>query len=157
MEKLANTIKMFVAITKTLDDESTRFTGIFKHEQKKAFTNLLNSITLFNSTVKANMYVTDIDECEKIQDYIHGLIYDMINDGAKDLNIFIGFCRVLKTMYLKYVYSDYKHKDRLMFVQLYNNANYFTNTFSNDLQINTDIENFCLTLITGETFTRIIK
>lgn len=30
------TIRMFVSICKTLDDEAVRYTGLFKHEQKKS-------------------------------------------------------------------------------------------------------------------------
>lgn len=156
MEKLAHAVTMFVAISKTLDDESTRFTGTFKHNQKKAFTILADAITHFNLSIKENMYSENIDECEQIQNYIHDLVYDMINDGAKDLSIFVSLCKVLKIIYMKYVYTDYKHNDRERFITLYTTADYFARLCENDAQINTDIENFCMTLINGETFKRTI-
>ena len=39
------TIRLFVAIAKTLDEEYTRFIGMFKHEKKKAFNQLVNDLS----------------------------------------------------------------------------------------------------------------
>lgn len=146
--------RMFVAISKCLDDESTRFIGTFKHEQKRNYTLLLDAIKMFNNTVKTNMQPYNINECERIQDYLHNLIYDLIKEGKKDIHIFASLCKTLKVIYYTYIQGDWKHKDKDKFISLLLLADAFSKTVENNDTINNDFNYFCTTLIEGETYGR---
>lgn len=155
-QKAETTIRMFVSIAKCLDDESTRFIGTFKHQQKRNYTLLLDAIKAFSTTVKANMQIDNINECEKIQDYLHDLIYDLIKEGKKDIHIFAALCKMLKVIYYTYIQGDWKHSDKDKFMSLLLLADGFSKTVENNEQINKDFNYFCITLIEGETYERTI-
>lgn len=147
------TIRLFVAIAKTLDEEYTRFIGTFKHEKKQAFNQLVNDLSAFQSSVKVNMTPENIANCELLQDYLHNLIADLItSENVKDIHIFNGFCKVLKTTYYKYVNDYFKHNDKVRFISLINSADLFSKLTEQKESINLDIENFCTTLIEGKEF-----
>ena len=157
IQQLENCTRMFVAIVKTLDDESTRFIGTFKHEKKKVYTNLLNDIKVFNGTVKANMKEDNIIECEKIQDYLHSLVYDLINkEGKKDIDLFCAMCKSLRTIYYKYIHGTFKHTDKDKFMSVINTANLFANLNESNNLVNEEFEYFCVTLIEGRSYERAI-
>jgi len=154
MQTLDNAVKMFVAISTTLDDERIRFTGTFTKREKQGFNALIESLNSFKGTIKANMKADNINECERIQDYIHDLVSDLIKDGSKDIQVFAALCRMLKIIYLKYIGGKFKHNDKEKFVSLYLIANGFSNMIENNELINSDMEHFCLTLIEGREFKR---
>lgn len=162
-EKIVNeadiTIRMFVSICKTLDDESVRYIGLFKHEQKKAFKNLLESINSFSYTIKANMQPDNIKECERIQDYLHDLVYSVIQEGVKDITVFCALCKALKTIYNKYIGTYFKSKfnDGDKFISVILAAEYFYKLHETDINIDNDMELFCTTLIEGKEYVRQLK
>ena len=150
------TVRLFVAIAKTLDEEYTRFIGTFKHEKKKAFNNLITDIAAFQSTVKVNMTSENIANCEVLQDYLHNLIADLITkDTVKDIHIFNALCKSLKTIYYKYVNDYFKHSDKDKFIQLINSADLFTKLTEQNESVNSDFEHFCITLIEQKEFNRV--
>jgi len=156
IQKIENCVRMFVAIVKTLDDESTRFIGCFNGDRKYVFKNLLHNINSFKLTIKDNMDPENINECEKIQDYLHDLVYGLIEEGKNDLHIFCAMFKALKTIYYKYIYNNFKHKDNGRFLVVINNASLFCLINDNSGIVNLDFENFCLTLIEGQTFERTV-
>ena len=152
---LDHAVKMFVAVATTLDEERTRFTGMFIKHQKQGFNALIESLNSFKGTIKANMQEDNIKECERIQDYIHDLVYDLIKkEGELEIYVFAALLRMLKIIYLKYIHGSFKHNDKMKFVSLYLIANGFSNLIENSNRINNDIENFCITLIEGREFKR---
>lgn len=142
------TVRLFVAIAKTLDEEYTRFIGEFKHDKKKAFNNLITDISAFQSSVKQNMTEENIANCEVLQDYLHNLIADVIkSDSVKDIHIFNALCKSLKTIYFKYVSVYFKHSDKDRFISLINSADLFSKVTEQNEAVNKDFEHFCITLI----------
>lgn len=127
--------------------------------KKKAFNNLLQSINSFSYTIKANMQDDNIKECERIQDYLHDLVYSVIQEGVKDIVVFCALCKALKTIYYKYVgaYSHSKFKDRDKFIDVILCSEAFYKCSESDEFINKDMELFCTTLIEGKEYVRQLK
>ena len=151
--KAEYTVKTFVAISKCLDDESTRFIGTFKREQKLMFNILLETIKHFNNTVKANMPIENIEDCEKMQDYLHNFIYTLMKEeNKKDIHIFAALCKCLKIIYYKYIQTTFNHKDKDRFISLLLLAEGFSKSIESNEAVNEYFKNFCITLIEGKEF-----
>lgn len=149
------TVRLFVAIAKALNEEYTRFIDELRHEQKKAYNDLLLKLSSFQLSIRKNMTDENIANCESLQEYMHTLICDLItNENQKDIDLFNAFCKVLGTIYNKYVKDYFKHNDKDRFIDLINSANLFRKSFKQNESINNDIERFCTTLIEGKEFSR---
>jgi hypothetical protein len=154
LDKGNNCIKLFVSIVKALDEEQTRFIGLFKHSQKKEFNILTSAVTEFNirnSHHRANV------ECEELQEYLHELISDWISEGKKDIVIFAALCRTLKVIYMEYFYKQFKQKDRSDFMSMLLIADGFSKSIENDKEVNEQFQTFCTTLIEGNEYKRMIN
>lgn len=151
------TIRMFVSICKTLDDESVRYIGLFKKEQKQTYNTLLESIKSFSYSIKANMDEANIKECERIQDYLHDLVADMIKENVKDIYLFCAMCKILRVIYFKYIEPYFRSPDKHRFISLILSAENFYKHSEHDTNIDAYFEEFCCTLIEGKEFKREIN
>jgi hypothetical protein len=153
--QLANSaIEIFVALSKSIDGESTRFIGLFKHDKKKAYNQLLIDLQTFLETVTKNVCPENIEQCEILEDYIYKMIVDEIEiQKRKDIDIFCSLNKMLKMIYEKYI-DGINHNNKQEFVNLYKSSNFFANIVGVNKEINDDFEYFCNTLITGNEFKR---
>ena len=151
IEKTHRALLMYVGIAKTLNDETCRFINTFKHENKRRFNNLVTDLNAFQSTVRNQTNMEGIDAAERLQDYQHSIIQELIEkDNFHDIETFLAFCKVLSLVYNSYL-KMYKHASKDNFTALNNSANIFRNTiaFNNAEQKKVDdyIHGFVLSLI----------
>ncbi len=132
IEKTHRALLMYVGIAKTLNDETCRFINTFKHENKRRFNNLVTDLNAFQSTVRSQMNMEGIDAAERLQDYQHSIIQELIEkDNFEDIETFLAFCKVLPEIYTKYL-KPYKHSAKDYFTSLNNSCNIFRNTMAID-------------------------
>jgi len=151
IEKTHRALLMYVGIAKTLNDETCRFINTFKHENKRRFNNLVTDLNAFQSTVRNQTNMEGIDAAERLQDYQHSIIQELIEkDNFHDIETFLAFCKVLSLVYNSYL-KMYKHASKDNFTALNNSANIFRNTiaFNNAEQKKVDdyIHGFVMSLI----------
>ena len=150
-EKLERCTLMFASIVSALDSESTRFIGKYKQDKKKQFNRLCESLNNFIKTIDANIEPENIDTLNQLHDYLNDLNFSLIQTYSED-DVFNSMCRVLKFIYTKYIYSDYRHKHKGEFVNVYTIAYNYASQYNN-LVLDYNTQNFCTTLIEGGEFT----
>ncbi|MBP9688471.1 MAG: hypothetical protein KBE91_02595 [Bacteroidia bacterium] len=151
LQTLANATVSFIAIAQAISNQSIHFTGLFKHEKKKRFNTLLKTIDEFLKTKDNNVTENDSIASDEMEDYIHDMLTDMQKEYSVEV-LFNELCHLLQFIYKKYIYSNYRHKEKQAFIDAYTVAyNYpLTSTFT----LSKDLEHFISTLIEGGEYTK---
>lgn len=158
IEKTHRALLMYVGIAKTLNDETCRFLNEFKHENKRRFNNYVTDLSAFESTVRKNMNMEGVDAADRLQDYQHKIIQELIErEKYKDIQTFLAFSKMLSLVYNSYL-KMYKHASKESFNSLNASANVFRNTiaFNNAEQKKVDdyIHGFVISLIENNEWSR---
>lgn len=150
-ENLERCTLMFASIVSALDSESTRFIGKYKHDKKKQFNRLCEVFNSFIKTIDNNVDPENIDTLNSLHDYLNDLNFSLIDTYGEEA-VFNSLCKVLKYIYTKYIYSDYKHKHKEEFINVYTIAYNYASQYENVI-LDYNTQNFCTTLIEGGEFT----
>ena len=71
-------LMIFCAHALTMNDEYTRFLGMFKHQEKQKFNDLINACKSFVSTIKERMPKDDVENIKQLQELMHDFYYSLI-------------------------------------------------------------------------------
>ena len=116
--------------------------------QTQRFNNYVTDLSAFESTVRRNMNMEGVDAADRLQDYQHKIIQELIErEKYKDIQTFLAFSKMLSLVYNSYL-KMYKHASKESFNSLNASANVFRNTiaFNNAEQKKVDDYIHCLVL-----------
>lgn len=72
---------IFCALSKVQNESYTRFLGMFKHEDKHKFNELIKSSNMFCKTMEVNFPDKSIDAVNKLEEYFQDFIFSLIKRG----------------------------------------------------------------------------
>lgn len=155
LQILANATVSFIAIAQAISVQSIHFIGEFKHDKKKRFKRLCDTIDAFLNTKDSNVTDSDKVSSDAMEGYIHDMLYDLQSQYEVEVT-FNSICLLLEFIYKKYIYSDYKHKEKQAFVDAYTIAYNYAIGKTNSA-LDADLQHFISTLIEGGEYVKQIK
>ena len=72
---------IFCALSKVQNESYTRFLGMFKHEDKHKFNELIKSSNMFCKTIETNFPDKSKDAVDKLEEYFQDFIFSLIKRG----------------------------------------------------------------------------
>lgn len=87
IEQTQRALLMFVALAKVQNQAYTQFIGMFKHEEKQRFNDLIRASESFAKTVRANMDDKSIEATNQLEDYFMEFCFTLIKGNEFNINL----------------------------------------------------------------------